>query len=187
MLFSEALASPVSVSLATSIIHKSEVTAPEYEPLMNAVLLKPSGDIKDVPIKRICTKCKTAAYDLLDGLCENCRSYRDEDEIKQKSLCIECGKESDDLLNGLCPECIENQNKPVCKKCKRQVDVLYKGGICKDCKKEKTFRLAMIALIALLSIVCLLTCSHSETHSGIPNWKDAHVFELTSIQDNTSE
>lgn len=187
LLFSEALSSSNSVSLATSVERKSEVIEPEYEPLMNAILLKSSDDVKDVPVKRICKKCKAAAYDLIDGLCENCRSYRAEEDIKQKSLCIECGKESDDLLNGLCQECIENHNKPVCKKCKRQVDVLYKGGICKDCKKEKSLRLTMVALIALLSIVCLLKCSHSKTHSGIPNWKDAHVFEMTSTQEKTTD
>lgn len=187
LLFAEALGSQATVSLATSIEYKSDVTNPEFEPLMNAVLIKSSVDVKDVSVKRICKKCKIATYNLIDGLCENCRSERVDDENLPNYICEKCGKETNNLLNGLCQECTENQNRPVCKKCKRQVDVLNKGGICNNCRKEKSLKLLMVVLIAILSIVCLIKCSHSKTHSGIPDWKDAHVLEMTSTQDKTTD
>ena len=58
VLFSEALASTEDISLASGIVTKAEVTTPEYIPLLNAVLIKDTSEIKDYPVMRLCCKCK---------------------------------------------------------------------------------------------------------------------------------
>lgn len=180
-LLSEALASETTVSLATAIRRKSEVTEPEYEPLMNAVLLQFNDSIKDFPVKRICKKCKTAEYDLISGICPKCRERKEAPYNPKKNVCRECGMEKDYLTDGLCQECFDRLNKVSFKKYGRLLnpDQMHKNGKWLEChaKDMRKRKLSVLVLLILIALLSFKKCNQTKSPFGSHEWENAHVFE----------
>lgn len=166
-LFSEALASLESVTLASGIVHRSEVTTPEYEPLLNAVSVKDSADVKDITVNRLCKKCKKPSSTLKDGLCDECYAsehlrgvLRAESttELADLPRCLVCGKETAALIDGMCVDCYKESKLVRCQKCGQKVEYVYKNGECESCRNKRK-RKERILIVCLLILVCLLGVS----------------------------
>ena len=162
VLFSEALASTKDISLASGIVTKAEVTTPEYIPLLNAVMIKDSSEVKDYPVMRLCCKCKKPSYTLKDGLCKNCINDINKPLIDNpidyknnpsKQRCASCGQECDELINGICQECRMKYNLGNHKKCGNIVNRIKAAVFFDKCSRWQTSFLLLLVFLLLLLLL----------------------------------
>lgn len=134
-LFEEALSSTQCISVASGIKDKSEVISAEYHPLLNAVLLKPIGIIKDDKIKSKCSKCNSIVDSDTDGLCDACSD-------SFVSVKIDLDEKTD-----------PDNNKFICDRCGQEVEYLYNNGECETCRRKlKWRRFAVLVSLVFLFV-----------------------------------
>lgn len=140
VLFSEAIWSDRSVSLASNIVRKSEVVTPEFIPLLNAVYLKETDEIKDISVKHQCSRCKQNYMVLHDGLCETCYMVLHPDNPTKNT------EENHSVIH-------ENSHT-ICSRCGKEVARINQDGICEDCyKKASRRRMIYIVVLAVIGLI----------------------------------
>lgn len=181
-LFSEALSAKKSVSIASGVFYRSEVTTAEYDPLFNAIQISEGTIIKDFPVERICPRCKKDSYSFIDGICEEC--YKEENEKKSNSsklYCRGCGMKTVNLTNGLCQSCYHASESKKCRKCGNLVEYVYPNGQCEECHTRAQSHKQLIRIITLIIILLCTILSkywHRPRHyDDIP--QDSSKIHLT--------
>ena len=156
LLFSEALASITNVSIASGIYMKSEVISPEYSPLLNAILLKKIGEIKDQEVKCLCSKCNSSARSLNNGLCDDCLNSDDSSDVVTDDY------DEDVKLEDEQNHDVQEHLLPICSKCMQKVEYVYGNGECEMCTKKRKWNkyLILISLIFLFLGVSKCDCSN---------------------------
>lgn len=172
-LFSEALSAEKSVSIASGVLYRSEVTTAEYDPLFNAIQISEGQAIKDIPVEHICPQCKRSSYSFIDGICEEC--YKKEHETihntnTSKPYCCECDMSADHLTNELCHDCYRTSELKECRKCGNITKHVYPDGQCEECHTRDKYK-KLIYIILIIALLCISISKYwhkSKYYNNIP-------------------